>query len=223
MKTLIIGANGQIGKKVLNECAAMGMNIRAMVRSEEQFKALQEQGIEAVIGDLEGNITDAFKGCQRVIFTAGSGSKSSPHKTLLVDLWGSIRAIEESERQGIQHFIMVSSLKSDDPLRGPERIRHYLVARNRADDRLMRSKLNYTLLRPGRLTDEMATGKLSATVDWNDDTNANSLVTRDDVVEMVIASLNKSSHHKNEVIDFINGDIPMTDFLNMYFKQKVVA
>lgn len=214
MKTLIIGANGQIGKKLVTQCIGAGLDIRVMVRTSSQLDEFISKGVDAVLGDLEGDISQAFEGCEQVIFSAGSGSGSTPHKTLLVDLWGTIRAIEESEKQNIKHFIMVSSLKADDPLRGPEKIRHYLVARNRADDRLLRSSLNYTLLRPGRLLDTPATGLLTSNFDWADINNAKSVISRDDVVALVMGIL-ESPLPDNRIIDVINGDTPIKQFLQL--------
>ena len=213
MKTLIIGANGQIGKKLVSECIDLGLDIRVMIRDESQMSYFTRLGVDAVVGDLEGDISHAFNSCEQVVFSAGSGSKSCPKKTLLVDLWGSIRAVEESEKQGIKHFIMVSSLKSCDPLRGPQPIRHYLVARNRADDRLINSTLNNTLLRPGRLLDTEGTGKITSNFDWNDIKNTNSTITRDDVVSTILAAI-ITPHRTNRTLDFIQGDVVIEDFMN---------
>ncbi|WP_440904244.1 SDR family oxidoreductase [Catenovulum sp. SX2] len=214
MKTLIIGGNGKIGKKLVAECNKLGMDIRVMVRNTEQYDYFTALGIEAVLGDLEGDISQAFTGCEQVIFTAGSGSGTTPHKTLLVDLWGSIRAVDESVKQGIERFIMVSSLKADQPLRGPEKIRHYLVARNLADDRLIRSNLNYTLLRPGRLLDSEGTGLITSEFDWADSNNAQSVISRDDVVSVILQVMQgQLDEFSNQTFDFINGDTPINFFL----------
>lgn len=213
MKTLIIGANGQIGKKLVTECVNLGLDIRVMIRDASQMAYFTTLGVEAVLGDLEGDISHAFNGCEQVVFSAGSGSKSCPKKTLLVDLWGSIRAVEESEKQGVKHFIMVSSLKSCNPLRGPQPIRHYLVARNRADDRLTNSSLDYTLLRPGRLLDTTATGMLTSNFDWNDIKNEHSTIARDDVVSAILAAIT-TPHKTNRTLDFIQGDVAIKAFMN---------
>lgn len=213
MQTLIIGANGQIGKKLVTECMNLGLDIRVMIRDKSQMAYFTALGVDAVLGDLEGEISQAFNGCEQVVFSAGSGSKSDPKKTLLVDLWGSIRAVEESEKQGIKHFVMVSSLKSCDPLRGPIPIRHYLVARNRADERLINSTLNYTLLRPGRLLDSPATGMITSNFDWSDTKNSYSTITRDDVVSAILASI-ITPHRTNRVLDFIQGDVDINEFMD---------
>lgn len=215
MKTLIIGANGKIGRLLAERCVKNDIPARAMVRTEEQQRQFEEMGLEAVLGDLEGDMSAAFDGCEQIVFSAGSGAATSPHKTLLVDLWGSIRAIELAEQKGIKQFIMVSSLKSCDPLRGPEKIRHYLVARHCADDRLIRSSLNYTLLRPGRLLDEPGTGHLNNEFDWSDTTNAHCTVSREDVAN-AIALLLKQPLPPGQAIDMIKGNNEIEEFLNLY-------
>ncbi|WP_157964610.1 SDR family oxidoreductase [Algibacillus agarilyticus] len=224
MKTLIIGGNGKIGKRLVQRCVDAGLDIRVMVRDLGQIEQFVSLGVEAVFGDLEGNISDAISGCEQVVFSAGSGAKSSPHKTLLVDLWGSIRVIEESEKQGIKHFIMVSSLKADAPLRGPERIRHYLVARNLADEKLCTSTLNYTLLRPGRLLDTEATGLVTGKFDWGDSNNAQSCIAREDVVELILQCLsNPDLPAQRRTIDVINGDYPIREFLQDQYSTEMIA
>jgi len=215
MKTLIIGANGKIGRILIERCIKKNINVRAMVRNSKQLSYFDDLGVDAVIGDLEGDLSAAFEGCDKVVFCAGSGSASSPHKTLLVDLWGSICAIEMAEKNNIKQFIMLSSLKSDIPLQGPEKIRHYLVARHCADDRLMRSDLNYTLLRPGRLLDEPESDGYSSEVKWDDTTNSVSVISRESVVSVII-SLLESPLASGKVIDFIKGDELISDFMKRY-------
>src|SRR5688572_21527068 len=141
MKVVVIGANGKIGRKVVEQCVARDIPVRAMVRDPGQLVAFEALGAEARLGDLEGDFEAAMEGCDRAIFTAGSGSHTGGDKTLLVDLYGSIRAVEHAERLNMSYFLMISSLKATDPLRGPAKIRHYLVARKLADERLLRASI----------------------------------------------------------------------------------
>ena len=72
-KTLIIGANGQIGRKVIASMTAQGLPVRAMVRDPQQTPLLEQIGAEVVVGDLEQPLPDAvFSGCDQVVFTAGN-------------------------------------------------------------------------------------------------------------------------------------------------------
>ena len=121
---------------------------------------LEAAGAEVVLGDLEQGIGDALAGCDSVVFTAGSGAHTGADKTILVDLWGAIKAIDAASESGVRHFLMVSSRGAEDPDGGPSAIKHYTVCKKLADDHLIRSGLGYTILRPGRLTDDAATGRV---------------------------------------------------------------
>jgi uncharacterized protein YbjT (DUF2867 family) len=155
MHIVIIGANGKIGRQLIQLLAGTEHRVRAMIRKEEQAPELKRLGAdEIVVADLEKDFDHALQGCSAVVFTAGSGSHTGPDKTELVDRLGAIRSIEKAEALGIDRFIMVSSMYADRPEDGPERIRHYFRAKGAADDRLRDSKLNYTIIRPGRLTND---------------------------------------------------------------------
>lgn len=72
-----------------------------MVRKEGQKKELEDRGIPAVLADLEGSISDlesAIKDVDAVVFTAGSGGKTGPDKTLLIDLDGAVKSIEAAKK-----------------------------------------------------------------------------------------------------------------------------
>ncbi len=216
MKVLVIGANGRIGTRVVKNCVKKGIECRVLIRDKNQKSKFDELGAEAFVGNLHGNLSNVFQGCDTVVFSAGSGTGTGAEATLLIDLWGSIRAIEQAEKSGVKRFIMVSSLKANDPLRGPEKIQHYLVARNQADARLLGSSVpECTVLRPGRLLDEPATGKLNCKFDWNDKTNILSVVTRDDVAAVIVNVL-ESPLPTGTIVDFINGDTPIVGFMNSY-------
>ena len=89
---VVLGANGKIGRIFCTEGARAGLPIRAVVRSEEQREFFESHNVEVVIGDLEGEFAETLDGCDRLVFTAGSGGHTGPDKTMLVDLYGAIRA-----------------------------------------------------------------------------------------------------------------------------------
>ena len=90
MKVLLIGANGQIGRHLVDLFQnSNNHTVRAMVRKKEQAEAFDKKGVETVVADLEGTVdelAEAAKGCDAIIFTAGSGGHTGADKTLLVDL-----------------------------------------------------------------------------------------------------------------------------------------
>lgn len=160
MTTLVIGAHGQIGQLLIQELADHHQKPRAMVRSEAQAEVVRTLGAEPVVADLEADFSHAFEGCDKVVFTAGSGAKTGPDKTILVDMWGAIKAVEYAKKHGVQQFVMVSSRGAEDPEAGPSKIKHYTVCKKIADDYLLASGVPYTILRPGRLTDDPPSGRV---------------------------------------------------------------
>ena len=113
MTTLVIGANGQIGRQVCAIAHRQGHPIRAMIRDTAQQAGFQARGIETVLADLEGNFRKAFYGCDQVVFAAGSGPHTGPDKTLMIDLHGALSAIDLAATLGIGRFIMVSAMRAD--------------------------------------------------------------------------------------------------------------
>ena len=99
MGILVIGANGKIGRLICKQGADRGMEMLGMVRNEKQVQSLDNLGVRLVVADLEGELAHAFDGVTHVVFTAGSGGHTSADKTLMVDLYGAVRAIDESKKQ----------------------------------------------------------------------------------------------------------------------------
>ncbi|MAZ05172.1 MAG: NAD-dependent dehydratase [Halomonas sp.] len=209
MHVFIAGANGQIGQHLLREMADSNHEVRALIRHPDQGPELQQLGAtETVLGDLEQDCSEAMRGCDAVIFTAGSGPHTGPDKTIDVDQEGAIRLVDTARAMGIKRFIMVSSMRAEEPEKGPEKLRHYLQAKHNADEHLKNSGLNYTIVRPGRLTDDDGTGKvaLSARLDQS------GKIPRQDVARVLLAVLD-SDTATNRVFDVVSGDTPVPQAL----------
>lgn len=120
MTTLVIGANGQIGKQFCELAQQAGTPIKAMIRSEKQVPWFNERGIDTVIADLEDDFSHAFEGCDQVVFTAGSGPHTGPDKTLLIDLYGAIRAADIAKHKGLSRYLMISAIRAENPWKRPK-------------------------------------------------------------------------------------------------------
>jgi uncharacterized protein YbjT (DUF2867 family) len=175
-----------------------------MVRSEDQRRALEDLGAEVVLGDLEGEFEAAMQGCDAVVFTAGSGAATGPDKTFAVDLWGAIKTMRACEKLGIRRYIMVSARNAGDPDSGPVERRPYLIAKHLADEELMRRPLDYTILRPGKLTDDAGTGRVRTTRPAEPDQH----ITRDDVADAILFCLQNGAAIGRTVLLF-QGDTPI--------------
>jgi len=212
MKVFLIGANGQVGKyivKLLQE--SQEHELTAMVRNEDQAEQLEQQGISAVVANLEDNvekIADAMKGSDAVIFSAGSGGKTGADKTLLVDLDGAVKSIEAAEKVGIKRYVMVSAFKAYDREFWKESpIKPYYVAKHYADRELRASNLNYTIFGPGLLINEPGTGKI--VVGKNIEKTS---IPREDVARAVVASLGEENTYK-KTIELMAGNTPVEEAL----------
>jgi uncharacterized protein YbjT (DUF2867 family) len=206
MKILVIGANGKIGRILAPGLLAAGFTPVAMVRNPAQEPHFESQGIETVVADLELSIDHAFQGCDAAIFTAGSGGKTGADKTMVIDLYGALRSIEAAKKAGMKRFDMVSALKAHDPLSGPERIHHYLIAKHVADDYVMRSGLDYFVLRPGGLTDEPGGGGVTLVEACPDRTGS---ISRSDVAAVLVEAVKRGLTGK--VLELVSGNTPVED------------
>jgi uncharacterized protein YbjT (DUF2867 family) len=209
MKVLVIGANGKTGRIAVELLGKSAHQVRAMIRNEEQAPALEKLGAETVVADLEKDFSHALEGCDAVIFAAGSGSHTGPDKTIAVDQEGAIRSMETAERMGVNRYIMLSSLRSNEPEKGPEKIRHYLIAKKKADDHLRSTRLNYTIVRPGRLSDDAGTGKvnLAERLEFQPDP-----ISRADVAQTLVACLDVSNTQRKS-FDLLSGETPIVEAL----------
>src|SRR5690625_4085049 len=87
-----------------------------MIRKAEQAKYFEDLGAETISVDLEdetSKITEAAKGVDAVVFTAGSGPTTGPDKTMLIELDGAVKTIDATKEAGVNRFIMVSSFETD--------------------------------------------------------------------------------------------------------------
>lgn len=188
MRVLIAGANGKIGRHLVERMgAADDMVCRAMVRDPAQQWHLREIGAnEAVVADLEGDCRGALAGCDAVVFSAGSGAHTGPEKTTDVDQNGAIALIDQAREMGVSRFVIVSSMRAGDPDSGPQAMRHYFIAKGKADNHLRASELDYTIVRPGRLTNEPGRGqvRIAERLDGFGD------IPRQDVAAVLLAVLN---------------------------------
>jgi len=172
MKVLIIGGNGKIGRILAKKLSTSEQHQpTAFIRKEEQRAYFDEIRVPVIVESLEQSeevIGNAMKGFDGVVFTAGSGGKTGFDKTLEIDLDGAVKTIRAARAHQVKRFIMVSAAHADDrPYWKQSGIKPYYIAKHYADMELSRSGLDYTILRPVRLTDDSEVGKVKMETDPN--------------------------------------------------------
>ncbi len=212
MDILVVGASGRTGRHILPLLKAAGHTPRAMVRNYDQRDELEALGAEIVAGDLEKPLGYAVGKNRACIFVAGSGSKTGPEKTVDVDFHGAISLMETCERKSVRRFIMLSSMNTDDPESGPESLQHYLTAKKAADDRLRMSLMNWTVVRPGYLTDEPSHELLDIAPTLGKLDKAGK-IGREDVAKVLVGCLTRDNTI-GKTFDILDGKTPLDEALD---------
>ncbi|OLN23722.1 NAD-dependent dehydratase [Domibacillus antri] len=210
MNVLVIGAAGHTGRLAVSSLAEnIQHHVKAMVRKTDQMREMEKLGAKPVLADLEQDFSYAINDVNAIIFAAGSGSSTGHDKTIAVDRDGAIKAVNLAVQHGITRFIMLSSMGADRPDAASEFIRHYLEAKYAADAHLMKSGLNYTIVRPGCLTNDSPSGKVAAAVQIADRTGT---ISRADVAEVLVQCL---LVHETEgrIFEIVSGDVPIGEAL----------
>lgn len=205
MRVLVIGANGQIGNIAVDKLKDSEHTPVAVVRREEQAEAFKNEGVETVIGDLEQDISHAFNDIDTVLFTAGSGAKTGADKTILIDQEGAMESIDLAKENGVKHYVMVSGMGVENPRQAGDKMRPYMHAKYRADEHLKQSGLNYTILRPGLLTNDPATDK----VEFFEEQPEPGEVTRADVASVLVEIINQTP--ANRLYYLLGGETPVNE------------
>lgn len=207
MNLLIIGAHGKIGKLLVENLAKVpDYEVFGMIRKEEQIPVIKELGGIPVLADLENDFSAAYDAIDMVIFSAGSGGHTGPDKTTAIDQEAAIRAIKLAEATQTR-FVMISTVGSGQPEKGPASLAHYLTAKGNADKTLLASKLDYTIIRPTTLTDGLPTGKIASV-----ESLGSSTITRSDVAAFVAMILPLPSTF-GHIYTIQNGETALADYL----------
>jgi uncharacterized protein YbjT (DUF2867 family) len=210
MKVAIAGGHGQIALRLERLLVGRGDEAVGLIRSPDQADDLRELGAEPVICDLEGDgdVSGAIAGADAVVFAAGAGPGSGPERKRTMDLGGAVKLIEAAKANGVSRYLIVSSMGAGDPpAEGGESFGEYLRAKAEADRAVAASGLDYTIVRPGGLTDEPGTGKVRI----GEQLESGS-VTRDDVAAVLAASL-RIEATIGQTFELRQGDTPIEEAL----------
>jgi uncharacterized protein YbjT (DUF2867 family) len=203
MDVVVAGGHGKVGLRLLRLLAERGHRARGLVRNPDHVADLAEVGAEAVVCDMEAldDLSGCCTGADAVVFAAGAGPGSGPERKVTVDLGAAVKLIEA----GVRRYVMVSAVGAGRPDGWSEPMRPYYEAKSEADRRLQESGLDYTVVRPGGLTDEPATGLVTVGTDLD-----RGEVPRDDVAAVLLAVLETPSSI-GKTFELVSGDTPVEE------------
>ena len=202
MDVLVAGGHGQIALRLLRLLAERGDRARGLIRNPDHAAALEAAGAEPILCDMEAedDLSPLARGADAVVFAAGAGPGSGPERKRTVDLGAALKLIDAAAANGIERYVMVSAIGAAHPERVSGPMKPYYEAKAEADRRLAASDLAWTIVRPGRLTDDPGTGLIRV-----GDEIGGGEVSRDDVAATLAAVL-VAGNTVRRAFDVLAGD-----------------
>lgn len=207
MDVVVAGGHGKIALRLLRRLAERGDRARGLIRNPDHAADLEASGAEPVVCDLEqeDDLAPHVEGADAIVFAAGAGPGSGPARKQTMDLGGAVKLIDAARAVGIARYVMVSSMGAGNPERASGPMRPYLEAKTQADERLAGSGLDYTIVRPGGLTDEPGSGRIRAGLELSF-----GQVSRDDVAATLVAVLG-ADNTIGKTFELLAGDTPIEE------------
>src|SRR3954449_5978216 len=214
MRVVIAGAHGQVARRLGRLLSGRGDAVAGIVRNPDHRSDLESDGVEPVVLDLEqasvDQVADVVSGASAVVFAAGAGPGSGIERKATVDKDAALLLADAAERAGVRPYMLVSSMGVEQARQGNPPgmdpvFAAYLQAKLAAEDRILpRPGLDTTIVRPGGLTDEPGTGRVTLAhgVQRGD-------VPRDDVAAVLAAIL--AAGRWGEVVELVGGDTPVDE------------
>lgn len=209
MRVVIAGGHGKIALRLERLLAAGGHDPVGIIRRAEQADDLLEAGAEPVVLDLEsaspGDVRRVLQGADAAVFAAGAGPGSGADRKDAVDRAAAVLFADGAEAAGVRRFLIVSSMGADAGHQGDEVFDAYLRAKGAADDDVRsRPGLDWTVLRPGMLTDDAGTGLVRLEAH-----TGRGPVPRDDVAA-VLAELLDTPATAGLTLELVAGTVPVS-------------
>ena len=189
LRVAIVGGSGKVARHIISLLHARGDEAVAIFRNPDRYDDLADLGAIPVVIDIESastsELASAFAGVDAVVFSAGAGG-GDPERTRSVDFDGAVKTIEAAQLANVSRFVMVSAIGVGGPLPAEpgDDMYPYYQAKRDADLAVEGSDLDYTIVRPGGLTDDEPTGQVVL-----GDTVGRSTVPRADVAAVVVAAI----------------------------------
>jgi uncharacterized protein YbjT (DUF2867 family) len=214
MRIAVAGAHGQVARRLGRLLSARGDTVVGIIRDPDHRADLEADGVEPAVIDLESasvdDVAGVVSGADAVVFAAGAGPGSGPERKRTVDYGAAVLLADAAARAGVRPYVLISSMGVEQARKGTPRgmdpvFAAYLQAKLRAEDEILpRPALDTTIVRPGRLTDDPGTGRITLGhgIEYGD-------VPRDDVAAVLAEILHQGK--TNDVVEVTSGPTPIPD------------
>ncbi|MFF0990180.1 SDR family oxidoreductase [Kocuria nitroreducens] len=215
-RTAIIGGHGKVALVLAQLLTTGGHNVTSIFRNPDHTQDVENTGATPAVADVEqlsvAQLADLLEGHDAVVWSAGAGG-GSPERTYAVDRDAAIRAMDAAVMAGAKRFVMVSyfgagqdhGVPEDDPFHA------YAQAKADADDHLRASSLDWTIVGPGALTEDEATGRIDVSTGERDGEHRTSRAN----VALVVSAVLDDPSTIGKTIEFSDGHTPIPDALEV--------
>jgi len=212
VEVVVAGGHGRIAMLLHPLLAARGDRVRALIRDPEHADEVRAAGAEPVFCDLESeeDVTTAVGEADAAVFAAGAGPGSGAERKRSMDLGGALKLIAAAKANGVRRYVMVSAMGASDAPEAPaddDVFAVYLRAKADADRALADSGLDFTIVRPGMLTDDEPTGCVSIA-----ESVERGEVPRADVAAVLAATLHTDAS-VGKTFELVSGETPIDEAL----------
>ena len=214
MRVVIAGGHGQIALRLTKLLSGDGHEVVGLVRNPDHEADLAAAGGQAAVLDLEqadvAAVAGVLSGADVAIFAAGAGPGSGKARKDTVDRAAAALFADAAEQAGVRRHLQVGSMGADraDSLDDDDIFTVYLKAKWAAEEDLRsRDGLDWTILRPGGLTNDPGTGEVLLA-----DKTGNGRISRDDVA-LVLAGLCDTPAAIGRTLELVAGDTPVSEAL----------
>jgi uncharacterized protein YbjT (DUF2867 family) len=212
LEVAVIGGHGKVALRLLGLLSDRGDRARGLIRNPDQAADVEATGATAVGADIENLDADAIgrsiAGVDAVVFAAGAGAGSGPARKRTVDYDGAVKLIEAARLNDVSRYLIVSAIGVNHPENWSDDMRPYYEAKAGADRELTNSGLDYTIVRPGGLTDDAGTGLVDVAAELP--VERYGMIPRDDVATTLLACLDEPKTVGN-AFDVVSGEVPITE------------
>ena len=212
IEVAVVGGHGKVALRLLRLLSERGDRARGLIRNPDHASDVEETGATAVGADIENLDADAvarsIAGVDAVVFAAGAGAGSGPARKRTVDYGGAVKLIEAARLNQISRYLLVSAIGANHPESWSDEMRPYYEAKAEADRELAASGLDYTIVRPGGLTDDPGTEHVSAAPDLG----RYGRIPREDVAATLVACLDEPAT-VGKAFDLLSGETPIREAL----------
>lgn len=224
-KVVIVGGHGKIALLAAPKLIDAGFAVESLIRNPAQAEEVEATGAAPVLLDIEEaqtqSLADAFAGAWAVVFSAGAGG-GNPDRTKAVDHLAAVRTMDAAAQAGASRYVMVSYSRSEvdiDSLDKQSSFYPYAEAKHHADNYLRGTDLDYTILGPGRLTAEPASGSIIVTdaagaAGTSAQGGAEATETSRENVAEVIRHVLVSGAGSRQTINFFDGQAPIAEVIS---------